>query len=280
MPEGEAVQQKGSLTKRPRVRCCGKTLARVDRFLSEACPAKASCEYGTPVIVATHLKRKELGHEELGSEANCPRDAGHHPRVAGRVHGPRGRRCRRDQDLDRTSRCDRARQDWPCVRAQDRPQAQRDFRIRPRLRTPDQCRRAVRRVFVSTTPTMEALFKEGKLVADTRTNIVRSGTGVEVRAGASKPDVGSVEAFKRALLDAKSIELFQGRAGYRSSSSGSALPIASPIESQDRRILIRSPSLVAKGELEHRRGRHHSDPDDTRRRDGRTAPPEIQFYGT
>jgi molybdate transport system substrate-binding protein len=49
------------------------------------------------------------------------------------------------------------------------------------------------------------LFKEGKVIADSRTRLVRSGTGVEVRAGAPKPDIGSVEAFKRALLNAKSI---------------------------------------------------------------------------
>jgi molybdate transport system substrate-binding protein len=43
-------------------------------------------------------------------------------------------------------------------------------------------------VFVSTPVTMDRLFKEGKLIADSRTNVVRSGTGVGVRAGApSRP---------------------------------------------------------------------------------------------
>jgi molybdate transport system substrate-binding protein len=59
--------------------------------------------------------------------------------------------------------------------------------------------------FVSIPATIDAVFKDGKLLADSRTNLVRSGTGVAVRAGAPKPDIGSVEAFKQALLNAKSV---------------------------------------------------------------------------
>ncbi|SRR6266581_2292274 len=60
-------------------------------------------------------------------------------------------------------------------------------------------------VVVSPPHTIDGLIKDGKVIADTRTNLVRSGVGVGVRAGAAKPDIGSVEAFKRALLNAKSI---------------------------------------------------------------------------
>jgi molybdate transport system substrate-binding protein len=61
-----------------------------------------------------------------------------------------------------------------------------------------------------TTPVLDQLIKEGKLVADTRTNFVRVPIGVAVKAGAAKPDIGSVEAFKRTLLNAKSIAYLQG----------------------------------------------------------------------
>jgi molybdate transport system substrate-binding protein len=60
-------------------------------------------------------------------------------------------------------------------------------------------------IIVSPPPTIDGLIKDGKVTANTRTNLVRSGIGVEVRAGAPKPDISSVEAFKRALLNAKSI---------------------------------------------------------------------------
>jgi molybdate transport system substrate-binding protein len=49
------------------------------------------------------------------------------------------------------------------------------------------------------------LIKHGKLVADSRADVMRSGIGVAVRRGAPKPDISTVEAFKRTLLAAKSI---------------------------------------------------------------------------
>jgi len=52
---------------------------------------------------------------------------------------------------------------------------------------------------------IDGLVKDGKLIADTRTDLTRSGIGIEVRKGAPKPDISTVEAFKRAMLDAKSI---------------------------------------------------------------------------
>jgi molybdate transport system substrate-binding protein len=52
---------------------------------------------------------------------------------------------------------------------------------------------------------INGLVKDGKVVAETRTTLVRAGYGVAVRAGAAKPDVSTTESFTRAVLDAKSI---------------------------------------------------------------------------
>jgi molybdate transport system substrate-binding protein len=51
----------------------------------------------------------------------------------------------------------------------------------------------------------DALIAAGKLAADSRADIMKAGIGVAVRRGAPKPDIGTVEAFKRTLLEAKSI---------------------------------------------------------------------------
>ncbi|MGE0037956.1 MAG: molybdate ABC transporter substrate-binding protein [Xanthobacteraceae bacterium] len=54
-------------------------------------------------------------------------------------------------------------------------------------------------------PVLDGLVRSGKVVGSSKVNLVRSDVGVVVRAGAPKPDVSSVEAFKQTLLNAKSI---------------------------------------------------------------------------
>ena len=103
-------------------------------------------------------------------------------------------------------------------------------------------------VVVGPPPTIDGLIKGGKVIADTRTNLVRSGIGVGVRAGAPKPDISSVEAFKRALLNAKSIGyLPTGGVQQLVDRLGIADAIKSKVTIQASDI---ASELVAKGELE------------------------------
>ena len=52
---------------------------------------------------------------------------------------------------------------------------------------------------------LDGLMREGRIIAGSRVDLARSGIGVAVRAGAPRPDIGSVDAFRRALLEARSI---------------------------------------------------------------------------
>ena len=99
---------------------------------------------------------------------------------------------------------------------------------------------------------IDQLIKSGQLLAETRTAIVRSGIGVEVQAGAPQPDISSVDAFKKALLNAKSIGyLKEGASGVYIAGMLQRLGIADAIEMKVRRPETDIVSeLVAKGEIE------------------------------
>jgi molybdate transport system substrate-binding protein len=66
---------------------------------------------------------------------------------------------------------------------------------------------------VLTPRAVDELTGKGKFAQGSRTNLARVGIGVMVRSGAPKPDIGSVEAFKKALLEAKSVAYIDPASG-------------------------------------------------------------------
>lgn len=60
-------------------------------------------------------------------------------------------------------------------------------------------------ILVVPAPVIDRLIKDGTLRADSRVLLTHADAGVEVRAGAPKPDISSVAAFKRTLVNAKSV---------------------------------------------------------------------------
>lgn len=99
---------------------------------------------------------------------------------------------------------------------------------------------------------IDDLIAAGKVVAGSRVDLVQSGVAIAVRAGAPRPDVGSEDALKRAVLAARTL-------GYSTGPSGVALAklferwgIAETIKPR----FVQAPpgvpvgSLVAKGEIE------------------------------
>jgi molybdate transport system substrate-binding protein len=68
-------------------------------------------------------------------------------------------------------------------------------------------------VAVLTPNAIDGLIKDGKVVAGSRADLAKTGVGVVVKAGTAPPDIGSVDAFKRTLLAAKSVAYIDPAAG-------------------------------------------------------------------
>ena len=84
---------------------------------------------------------------------------------------------------------------------------------------------------------IDDLIKAGKIAAGSKRTISSCGVGVAVLAGAKKPDIGSVEAFKRALLAAKSVAWTQeGASGMYFSKLIERLGIAEPLQAKAVRL--------------------------------------------
>ncbi len=60
-------------------------------------------------------------------------------------------------------------------------------------------------VAILTPALLDDLIAKGKVASTSKSMVARVGLGLMIRAGAPKPDVSSVDAFKRTLLNAKAI---------------------------------------------------------------------------
>jgi molybdate transport system substrate-binding protein len=94
--------------------------------------------------------------------------------------------------------------------------------------------------------------KLGKVVSGSRVDFASSGTGLAVKKGAPKPDIGTTEALKKTLLSAKSIGYSTGPSGVYVISMFDKLGIGNEVKPK----LKQTPSgvfvgnLIANGETE------------------------------
>ena len=80
-------------------------------------------------------------------------------------------------------------------------------------------------------------IKQGKVIADSRVDLVKSPIGVAVKSGAPKPDISSADAVKRALLAAKTIAYSDSASGvYISTEMFQKLGIADEMKDKARKI--------------------------------------------
>lgn len=106
-------------------------------------------------------------------------------------------------------------------------------------------------LLISGSAPVDEWIKDRRLIPNSRADIARSGIGVEVRSGARKPDISSVEAFKQALLDAKSIAYLRVGSGVHVTGLIERFGISDAIKSKVTRPETDIVSeLVAKGEVE------------------------------
>ena len=97
---------------------------------------------------------------------------------------------------------------------------------------------------------IDVLARDGRIAAGTVTNIARSAIGVAVRAGAPKPDIASIEAFKRAILEAPSVTYSDGPSGLYIAGLMERLGLAEAIKSKTRLTTGPVAALLARGEAD------------------------------
>jgi molybdate transport system substrate-binding protein len=84
---------------------------------------------------------------------------------------------------------------------------------------------------------IDDLAKKGKVIADSRVDLVRSPIGVAVKSGAPKPDISTPDALKRALLAAKTVAYSDSASGvYVSTEMFPKLGIAEEMKDKARKI--------------------------------------------
>jgi molybdate transport system substrate-binding protein len=79
---------------------------------------------------------------------------------------------------------------------------------------------------------LDELVQAGKIAAGSITDVVRSLVGLMVRTGAPEPDIGSVEAFKTVLRQARAISYSKGPSGLYVAELLQRLGLAAEMESK------------------------------------------------
>jgi molybdate transport system substrate-binding protein len=92
---------------------------------------------------------------------------------------------------------------------------------------------------------------KGKVVAGSSVDFARAGVGVAVKAGAPRPDISTPEAYKRAMLAAKSIAYSRGGSGNVTHKVMEKLGIVEQIKDKTTRTEgVPIAELVARGDVE------------------------------
>jgi molybdate transport system substrate-binding protein len=106
-------------------------------------------------------------------------------------------------------------------------------------------------VLILTSPIIQDLVGQGRVLADSKIDIARSGVGIGVKAGAPKPDISTPEKLKNAVLAAKSIGYSrEGASGVAFARVTERLGIADQVKAKYRDTGTRAGEMLAAGEIE------------------------------
>jgi molybdate transport system substrate-binding protein len=106
-------------------------------------------------------------------------------------------------------------------------------------------------VVIQSTDVMERLVREGSVTAGTAVAFARAGIGVAVRTNAPTPDIATTDAFRRALLAARSVAHSRGASGLYIASLIERLGIAEAMRT--RTVIVENEPVavaVARGDAE------------------------------
>ena len=99
---------------------------------------------------------------------------------------------------------------------------------------------------------IDQLIGEGRIEAGSRVDLARSGVSMAVRAGAARPDIGSEDAVRRAVLAASSVSYSTGPSGAHLARLFERWGVADAVKSR----IVQAPpgvpvgTLVAEGKVE------------------------------
>jgi molybdate transport system substrate-binding protein len=105
---------------------------------------------------------------------------------------------------------------------------------------------------ISSNKSLDELTKQGKIAAGSQVTLAQCGIGIAVRAGAPKPDVSSPDAFKKAMLAARTVGYSTGPSGVYLAGLFEKMGIGEAVKAKTRQV----PSgqtvgpIIANGEAE------------------------------
>ena len=107
-------------------------------------------------------------------------------------------------------------------------------------------------VLIMVDTALDDLITKGKAVQGSRVDLAKSSIAMAIRQGVSKPDIGSVDAFRKTLMDAKSIAYSDSASGvYLQKTLFPKIDVEGKIQAKSRMIPAEPVGeVVARGDAE------------------------------